>query len=311
MFSRFETTLENAYESLQKDGVCVINKNQFGNPFIENYEELREQIWENLNYIHPEFNYNDTQTYKSFFDFYPLHSMLLQHHSIGHIQPVWDIRQNPDVFNVFSTIWSEHLKQEITDFTVSFDGISVMLPPEITGKGWFKNTEWTHRDQSYLKQGFQSVQGLINLYPVYEGDATLAVVPKSHLEHENIDKFEKLDKSDWVKCPGRLQDTVRVVADAGSLVLWDSRTIHQGIEPLKSRENENFRMVVYVCMLPRFLMKPAQLKKRQQWLNDLRLTNHYGSKLFPKTPRLYPGQTLKVFNKPPPPILTELGESLI
>jgi hypothetical protein len=36
-----------------------------------------------------------------------------------------------------------------------------------------------------------------------------------------------------------------IKATAGSLILWDSRTFHQGKEPNKNREIENFRMVCY------------------------------------------------------------------
>ena len=35
------------------------------------------------------------------------------------------------------------------------------------------------------------------------------------------------------------------------MILWDSRTFHMAMEPLKNRPNQHFRFVIYVCMLPR------------------------------------------------------------
>lgn len=69
---------------------------------------------------------------------YPMHSMLLQHWGIGHSEFMWAIRQNPAVLNIFSTIWNTPPDQLL----VSFDGASVHLPHESTGRGAYKSNTW-------------------------------------------------------------------------------------------------------------------------------------------------------------------------
>ena len=109
-------------------------------------------------------------TYPSIYGFNPLHSMLLQHHEIGHAQFIWDIRQNPKVKKVFQDIWkTSHL-------LVSYDGMSLHLPQPRNKKGYargyYLGNDWLHVDQSYAKTGFQCVQGFVSLYDINEGDAT-------------------------------------------------------------------------------------------------------------------------------------------
>ena len=53
-----------------------------------------------------------------------------------------------------------------------------------------------------------------------------------------------------------------VTCKAGSLVLWDSRLMHCGKEPLKDRKEQKFRNVAYICMMPRTLCSHANIKKR-------------------------------------------------
>jgi len=97
----------------------------------------------------------------------------------------------------------------------------------------------------------------------------------------------------------------------GSMVLWDSRIIHQGKEPEKTREHENFRIVVCVCMMPRNTSNDKSLEKKKKAFNELRTTSHWANnpKLFLKTPRTYGGD-LPEFNQIHPPQLTDIGRRL-
>ncbi|ORY52516.1 hypothetical protein BCR33DRAFT_711809 [Rhizoclosmatium globosum] len=85
----------------------------------------------------------------------PLHRMLMQNYRLGHMQPIWDLRQTPSV-----------------DLITSFDGLSVMLPEQrkpYTAVDTFK----LHLDQGKGSHGLESYQGFITLYPVTKNDATL------------------------------------------------------------------------------------------------------------------------------------------
>ena len=43
---------------------------------------------------------NNHITWRTLYDLYPKHSMLLQNFSVGHSQFIWDIRQNQKVYDV-------------------------------------------------------------------------------------------------------------------------------------------------------------------------------------------------------------------
>ena len=276
-----------------------------------------DEIWNYLEEITSNFetpiDRNDEKTYKQLLELFPLHSMLIQHWSIGHAQFLWNLRQNKKVIKVFEKIWND------TDLITSFDGASIHMPPEITNRGWYLGDDWFHTDQSYTRNNFECIQSWITAYDVEEGDATLQVLEKSHKLHGKFaKKFNITNKSDWYKLSiDELEfyencKKVRIECKAGSVVLWDSRMIHCGSEPKKSRKNPKFRMIGYICMVPRSLATETTLKKRKKAFEDLRTTNHYPHKvkLFPKTPRTY-GKELPDIENITPPVLTKLGMKLI
>jgi len=166
-----------------------------------------------------------------------------------------------------------------------------------------------------MKNGLQCVQGLVNMFDTREEDATLCVYLKSHLYFEKYanaqmenftnrtNKTSKTDiekefKSDFV----RLDDLqffkdrgcveLRIQCPAGSLVLWDSRTLHQGSQPLKTRQTPNIRSAIYICMVPTHRIseyaysKKVFIKRSLEAVENMRTTNHYPQyrNLDPKIP---------------------------
>ena len=254
---------------------------------------------------------NNNRTWVEFLKLYPKHSMLLQNYGVGHSQFVWDIRQNNNIINIFSKFWKTN------ELLTSFDGASFHFPPEDTNRGWFRKV-WYHTDQSYMRPDFECLQSWVTAYDVDEGDATLAFLEKSNIYHKDFqEKYNIKDKSDWYKLNEEEQsfyinekkcEEKRIKCEAGSMVFWDSRTIHCGTEAVRKRENNNIRNVVYVCMTPKSLATPVSIKKKQKAFNELRMTSHWPHKpkLFPKNPRTYGGPLPNItpINKP---ILTDLG----
>lgn len=307
-YKNYNTNLENLNNNLDQYGVAVIP-----NIFNENEcIQFRNKIWEELKYISQNrFDINDINTWNEFYNFNPFHSMLLHHHSLGHIQPIWDIRQHPNVYNVFEKIWDTN----VNDLLVSFDGLSIHLPPEKTNRGWY-DSNWFHTDQSSKKIGKHCIQGLINLYSVNDGDATLSIIENSHLLHQSFFKDKNIiNKSDWYELKDdeleyfNDNNQYAVKADIGSMILWDSRTFHQGVEPFKYRETENFRMSIYVTMMPRSTIKDNKvLKIKQKALNNLKITSHWANSVFtfPKKPK----NCLFEFNIVHKPILNNIGKKL-
>jgi hypothetical protein len=300
-YTTYNCTLDTVHSTLDKFGVAVI-------PGILSEKECiqyRTDIWKSVNHIYPEFNIEDQTTWKKFYNLLPLHSMLIQHYSIGHIQPVWDIRTHDNVVKVFKTL------HKTDDLLISYDGISIGLPPEKTGRGWYRGNDWMHTDQSPLNPTW-CIQGLVNLYPVLKNDSTLTICEGSHKYHQEFLKSigKGDEKDDWIKLtPDEKALLVKkhkqfcVEAPIGSMILWDSRTFHQGIEP-QPRVKENFRMVVYTCLRPKSQFDKRTLTKREKAFKELRLTNHWGTHLFPKSPRTY-GSPIPVTNPVVAPVISD------
>ena len=313
---KYICTKDEAKKTIEQYGVAII-------PDVLNQKEIvsmNDGIWNFLEEITQNFKIpikkKDVKTWSQFYSLSPMHSMLLHHFGIGHAQHVWDIRQNRKVAEVFANLW----KVPAEELLVSFDGSSFHLPPEETKRGWFRNNGWLHSDQSFTRNEFECVQGWVTGFDVNENDASLTLLENSHKYHKKFrEEFKVTDKSDWYKLNEeqlKFYDKKKckqkvVKCPAGSLVLWDSRTIHSGIECNKKRKKPNFRNVAYVCMTPRKWSTPADLKKKRKAFNELRTTTHWPHKikLFPKTPRTY-GKALPAVKVIDPPVLTKFGKKL-
>ena len=102
-----------------------------------------------------------------------------------------------------------------------------------------------------------------------------------------------------------------VKAAKGSVIMWNSKTVHCGIESFRGREKTNIRCVVYLCYLPRNKATEKDLEKKRKAFNNQRMCSHWANKaqLFPKNPRTYGGSLPNVTTFPKP-VLTELGKKL-
>jgi hypothetical protein len=206
----------------------------------------------------------------------------------SHIPEVWDVRQNEKVVN----IWSNILATPATDLISSFDRINIVHPNmRLSQKPWF------HIDQGARLRGPQCVQGFVNLEDTTEEDASLMVVPKSHLLHDefflafpdrtktsdNWVKFTDAELEWWQKeAMGEEFQPKRVTAKAGDVVVWDSRLIHCGASSVKGRKS--WRYVIYTCYEPRRLATEEQLAKKRKVFELRQGTSHWPrlSKVFPK-----------------------------
>ena len=315
-FEKYICTKETLNDTIKLYGVAII-------PSVLNEQECESMvngIWDFLEHITQEWvtpiNRNNKNTWREFYKLYPLHSMLIQYYGAGHIQASWNVRQNIKIVEIFAYFWN----CSVNELLVSFDGLSFNLPPEITKKGWNRNNTWYHTDQSFLTPEFKCIQSWVTGLDINEGDATLSFMESSNKYHEvfknnynitNKDNWYKLNKEQEQFYKEKGCNIKNIKCPKGSLVFWDSRTIHCGVEASNKRQNPNFRAVIYLCYMPRAICNKTNLKKKQKAFNELRTTSHYpcNIKLFSKTPRTYGGeiQNIKTIT---PPILNDLGKTL-
>lgn len=316
--TKYYATLDNVNDVLNKYGVAIIpsllDKNEI--------KAFRNGGWDYLEHITKKFkipiNRNDSKTWRQFYKLYPLHSMLVQHWQIGHAQFNWDLRQNKKILDVFSKLWSVDNKDLIT----SFDGASFHFPPEITNKGWYNNS-WLHCDQSFSRNNLDCYQSWLTAYPINKGDSTLEVLVKSHKYHKQFaEKYNFTNqKKEWYKLTEEQKNfyinelkckNIKISCPEGSMVLWDSRTIHCGSEALNERKKSNIRLVSYICMTPKNKSSVANINKRIKAFEELRTITHnpHKTKLFSKMPRTYGGE-LPNITEIKHPILKDIGKSLV
>jgi len=301
---------------LERFGVSII-KNVLDPEYCDNtfYE-----ICDTLNYVTSNldkpFDVNNSSTWNTLEKLKPVKGMIFQNWGLGHCQPIWNLRCNRNIINVFEKIY------ETNDLLVSYDAFSFLPPPEITRKNWHSNS-WYHCDQKLSNDFLECYQGWISLTDTDIGDATLSVILKSHRMHYDFKRiFNIEEKGDFVMMKDHIDELLRmfpfvehrITCPKGSLVLWDSRLLHSGDLPLKTRKNANFRCVSYLCYTPRSLCTPSNLKRKKQLLYKrgnngyLRTTNHYPHRpvMFPEIPR-FCDKNLSIVKLPDPFISEEFN----
>ena len=312
-------------DMLDRYGVCIVP----GVLTREDCATMEADAWSWLEHVTQDlevpWRLNDSATWSSFFDLLPLHSMLLQHWGIGHSQWCWNVRMHRGVQKVFESIWNTPVSEMLT----SFDGASLHLPHETTKRGFYRGATWLHTDQSYTRPDHECIQSWVTARDVRVGDATLAFIPGSHLLHSRFAaRFGVTDKADWFKLDSDQQKWYLdetgcggvefINCPRGSMVLWDSRLIHSGSEPLRTRPRPNARVIAYVCFMPRSVLgrvkskRDKVLAKRIKAFEELRMTTHNPAKvkLFGKLPRLY-GKAAPAIRGSPPPVLDNVGRRLV
>ena len=303
--------------TLEEYGVAIIP----GCLTDEECNAMEIGMWNTLEYWTQHWDTQITRdnpaSWKNIRDLFPKHSMLIQQYGLGHAQFIWNLRQNPKCCEIFAKLWNCSPE----DLLVSFDGASFHMPSEVTNIGWYR-TPWFHVDQSYLRNDFECIQSWITAFDVNKGDATLAFYEKSHKYHKQFaEHFNIKTKENWFKLENDEQKQFYqnngctekyIMCPKGSIVFWDSRTIHCGVEPRKDRPIQNFRCVVYLCYTPRCLSNEKELKKKIKAFEEMRMTSHWPHKvkLFPKIPRTY-GAKIKEVVPLNPVEINELGRRLV
>lgn len=276
-------------KDLEEQGYCVI-------PQVlstAEAEALYQRVWHELiEKAWPNCRMNDRSNWKEAF---PIHNKMgIFAGPAGQTQVMWDLRQDPRIVDVFARVWNTN------DLIVSMDGLSFMCPPEIRDgyfEPWphvdqailRRQDNVAHNNnppvgfvsESLLKTQPYTIQGQFLFEDSFDGDGGFYCIPKSHLRFtEFAPDLETINAMEIPKDERRsarhkfLQEFFddrrdecgnpycmkHITAARGSLILWDSRTIHWNQHPNKDRshtDNPRVRMVGYLCYVPKARLADA------------------------------------------------------
>ena len=195
---------------------------------------------------------------------------------VVHEKFMWDIRQEDGIITPFTKVWG-------TDkLIVSFDSVNITLPNRADKP---VRKPWPHVDQSPLRRGLHCVQGIINLSTAGPEDGSLMLLPGSHNLVEEY--FDTQTDSDSWKVEDRYYfgeagmkwfadrgaKPIKVEAEPGDLILWDSRTVHWGGEP--TEKSDRIRTVIYASYAPAELASEETLKQKKEVFEKYGATTHW------------------------------------
>lgn len=195
-------------------------------------------------------------------------------HDLPHGSFAWAARMHPKVRQVFADLYESSPE----DLVVGLDNVFWCSAQE---EGSSTNPEWLHVDQNHRTgMTWPCAQGVLYIWPSEGSSSSTTVVwPKSHKE-----AYEKMMDDPEAITRGRsmggqsvklkelqlpylreellseaLLNSRRVPCPAGSLLLWDSRTVHQGWrggprlaqpicwEPRERRSEEALHRKLWMC----------------------------------------------------------------
>ncbi|PYH78429.1 hypothetical protein BO82DRAFT_435041 [Aspergillus uvarum CBS 121591] len=202
------------------------------------------------------------------------------HFSAAHEKYVWDVRCEPGVIAPFAKLW------ETDELVVSFDTVNITLPQSIVGE--YDSKPWPHVDQAPERSGMQCVQGIVNLSHAGPADGGLVVMkgsaplfddffeenpvtgptPWRTAKHKDFHPFSEENLA-WYRARGC--ELVKVCAEPGDLIIWDSRQVHWA----QFGESEVVRTIVYATYTPAAWMSAEDRRKKTELFEHYETTTHW------------------------------------
>jgi len=202
----------------------------------------------------------------------------------------WFVRGIAKVQKVYAKIWGTD------ELITSFDGFCIHRPWEYRPEWKTKDGSWFHLDQNGIAKPEKiCVQGFLNFYTAGEADGGLVVVPKSHTIFTTIfqNRPNWAGRGDFIPLYGERSvwdkeiksaglSPIKICAQPGDFVLWDSRTIHCNAPatipravPTDGSVLEPRRLVSYVCMTPTARAKHSIISERILAFKEGMTTSHW------------------------------------
>lgn len=207
------------------------------------------------------------------------------HGTVTQGEGAWLVRALPGVRRAFEGIW------KTADLICSMDQVLIWRPWwRSGGSKWIPKTEGLHTDQNPIrKSGFCCVQGMVPLYDVTGLTGGLEVVPSSHLPPARdalaarCGEAELRALGDFCRAPPGHHEPSEarlVLAAAGDLILWDSRTMHGGKVGTGAGDDggegaQLARLTIPICMTPRSMASDQVSRDRLAMFAEGKTTNHW------------------------------------
>lgn len=284
---------------LAEHGVCVIKTGWDPKPY-------REAFWDFLESCVPDVKRNKPKTWSLEYLPHTIRGMFKSY--IGHQEFMWELREKSH--DLFTRVWGTD------DLLASFDGASFMLPKPNQDKF----NSWFHFDQgrdmfgdfnpkkhSTDSDGMCSIQGVYFMTNSGKKDPGFCGVENSVTLHQDLLDYypsfghvwQSLDLSENKIL--RKQRAFKLIVDEGDMILFDSRLCHS-TAPGYSSKKDSYRMVAYICMMPRANAKKEEIEKRIELYENNMMTGHwcYGKWFAPtdKEPSVF--RRKPMYMKPPP-----------
>ena len=219
---------------------------------------------------------NDRSTWKA--ENLPVQSKLntFDNYGVVHEKFMWDARMEPGVVDTFAKIW------ETDELLVSYDSLNITFPGREDKPA---RAPWPHIDQSPFKRGMHCIQGIINLSHAGPEDGSLICLPRSHgFNDEFFDSQtdpESWDKIDWRRFSEKEMEwwtkkglsPIKVAAEPGDLIVWDSRTVHWGGEP--TEKSDVIRTVIYASYSPAEKATKEAIEEKRRVFAAYGATTHW------------------------------------
>ena len=291
-----DTFSKDLCEIYQKYGVAII-ENVFTKEYCDEIMDYLVFLFESLN---TGVDRNDIKTWIKE-NLPPQTRPGLYQNLMGHTIPVWKMRTDPNVKNIFQILYSYLRGKKVTKFITSLDGINVL--PNGSGNYHKENNDWPHIDQTYGDK-FKCIQGqavLTNTTAAFRStpgschhySKVLELAGVSKKDKSNWNLFKKTEKKirEYLEeVEQGLEWQIPIYTKAGSFIVWSSSTIHSAKLPDKKEEKDNndiwkgWRGVIYVCLRPRDEISDHVIEKRKKHFNTNRLTPHWGETVVAKRP---------------------------
>eukprot|EP01147_Barroeca_monosierra_P007107 gene7107-437_t len=215
---------------------------------------------------------------------------------VGHLPIVWKVRSDNRIYKIFRAVYSGLRNRDIDRFVTSCDGICIKPPI----RPFAKSKVIPHVDQTTDTDNiFKCVQGQVVLSTT---TAAFVCSPRSHSYLEKAlamdnskrgNEFHQFSKDTCKKIQrfieekgGRYQ--VPVHTQKGSVILWLSSLLHFSKFQDKCSVKEpsdlwsQWRGIIYISYRPREDVTSEHCEFLQRAFKENRVTNHWGTKLFPK-----------------------------